>query len=252
MMVKKIKKTDEQEKKPEKAKEEKIKSEKKKLEDYKKTNEEVEKIVEKAKKGEDISKVKDETEPEKKEDNSKKKSPEIKPELEREYIIPLRRKVQKVPRYKRAKKAIKVIREFLAKHMKVEERDLNKIKIDKWLNQEIWFRGIKKPPIKIKVKASKIEGIVKVELIDIPEKVKFDIAREEKLKEEVKKVKKTKVEKPVEEKKTEEEKEEEKEKEGAVVEAGLERQEQQAKEIKHTAKVSPRPEQQFKRKAMKR
>ena len=40
-------------------------------------------------------------------------------ELEREYIVPLKRGSLKVPRYKRAKKAVKTLKEFLAKHMKV-------------------------------------------------------------------------------------------------------------------------------------
>ena len=75
--------------------------------------------------------------------------------LEREYVIPLRNQWKRVPRYKRANKAIKAIKEFLAKHMKVENRDLKKIKVDTYLNEEVWFRGIKKPPAKIKIKAKK-------------------------------------------------------------------------------------------------
>ena len=101
-------------------------------------------------------------------------------ELEREYVIPLKRSVLKAPQYRRAKKAIKTIREFLVKHMRVEERDLRKIKIDRYLNNEIWFRGIKKPANKIKVKAVKKGGIVYVELAEIPEAVKFVIARDKK------------------------------------------------------------------------
>lgn len=100
--------------------------------------------------------------------------------LEREYVIPLRNKWKRVPRYKRANKAIKAIKEFLARHMKIRSRDLKKIKIDKYLNEEIWFRGIKKPPARIKVKAIKEKDIVKVELSEMPEKLKFKKAREEK------------------------------------------------------------------------
>jgi len=111
-----------------------------------------------------------------------KKKEEKKVELEREYIIPLKRKVLNVPRYRRAKKAVRTIKEFLAKHMKVEDRDIRKVKVDIHLNNEIWFRGIKKPANKIKVKAVKKDGIVYVELADVPEVVKFKIAREEKLK----------------------------------------------------------------------
>jgi len=188
-----------------------------------------------------------------KEKKDKKKDKEEKPVLEREYIIPLRRKVWKVPKYKRAKKAIRVIREFLTRHMKVDDRDLKKIKIDKWLNQEIWFRGIKKPPAKIKVKASKFEsGEVKVELVDIPDKVKFDIAREEKKKKAGEKVVKKEVVKPIEEKKTKEEEKEEEEKEEAVVEAGFKKQKEEAGKEKHTSKVKPAKQMQIHRKAMKR
>jgi len=81
--------------------------------------------------------------------------------IEREYIIPLRYKGRAVPRYKKTPKAIKTIKEFLAKHMKIKNRDLKKIKIDKYLNEQMWFRGIKKPPVKIKVKAVKEKGVVK-------------------------------------------------------------------------------------------
>ena len=51
--------------------------------------------------------------------------------IEREYIIPLRARGKAVPRYKKTPKAIKTIKEFLARHMKIKDRDLSKIKIDK-------------------------------------------------------------------------------------------------------------------------
>lgn len=99
--------------------------------------------------------------------------------VEREYTIPLRREWNKVPQYKRAKKAIRAIREFLAQHMKVRDRDLNKIKVDRFLNEEVWFRGIKNPPSKIKVKAVKEGDIVRAELAVLPNALKFKKAREE-------------------------------------------------------------------------
>jgi len=101
-------------------------------------------------------------------------------ELEREYVIPLRKKYQHVVRYKKTPKAVKAVKEFLARHMKIRDRDLKKIKLDKYLNEYLWFRGIKKPPIKVKVKAIKEGNIVRVELLDIPEKLKFKKLREEK------------------------------------------------------------------------
>ncbi len=73
---------------------------------------------------------------------------------ERIYTIPLM-KAKSVPRTKRAKRAIKEIKEFLARHMKVEE-----VKIDSSLNELVWERGIKKIPSKVRVKAVKMEDVV--------------------------------------------------------------------------------------------
>ena len=109
--------------------------------------------------------------------------------VEREYIIPLREKISTVPRYRRTPKAIKVIKEFIAKHMRVVDRDLNKVKIDKWLNQEVWFRGIQNPPDKIKVKAKRDGENVIVTLVDLPDKIKFAKVREDKQKSEADKKK---------------------------------------------------------------
>lgn len=105
---------------------------------------------------------------------------EEKIELTREYVVPLRKEFAKVPRYKKANKAIKALKEFMAKHMKVEDRDIRKVKIDGYLNEQIWHRGIKKPLHKVKVKAVKKNGIVYVELLDMPEVLKFKKQRIEK------------------------------------------------------------------------
>jgi ribosomal protein L31E len=107
---------------------------------------------------------------------------ESKIELERVYTVPLKKGVLKAPQYRRAKKAVRVLREFMVQHMKVRDRDLRKVKLDINLNNEIWFRGIKKPANSIKVKAKKIDGIVYVELAEIPEVVKYKMARMEKRK----------------------------------------------------------------------
>jgi large subunit ribosomal protein L31e len=106
---------------------------------------------------------------------------EIKTEkIEREYIIPLRIKWKRVPRYKKTNRAVKAIKEFLVQHMKIRGRELNKIKIDKFLNEFLWSRGIQNPPTKIKIKAIKEGDIVKVELYEMPEDLKFKKARLEK------------------------------------------------------------------------
>src|SRR3989338_11220989 len=111
---------------------------------------------------------------------AKKKTDGPKIELEREYNVPLRKGWLKVPKYKRANKAVKTLKEFLVRHMKVYDRDLRKIKLDILLNNEIRFRGMKKPPAYIKVKAKKFDnGIVKVELAELPDKIRFQKEREE-------------------------------------------------------------------------
>ena len=116
--------------------------------------------------------------------------------IEREYVIPLRKQVKKVPRYKKANKAVKTIKEFLVRHMQVRDRDLNKVKIDRHLNEMVWFRGIKRPPAKVKVKAVKDDkGIVRVESIQLMEGLKFKKTREEKRESNVKEKKKSLVEK---------------------------------------------------------
>src|SRR4030042_1263229 len=175
-----------------------------------------------------------------------KKDAEPKIVLEREYIIPLRREWLKVPEYKRANKAVKAIREFMIRHMKVYDRDLDKIKIDKILNNEVRFRGMRKPPIKIKVKAKKYDdGIVRVELAEIPPAIKYKIEKERKQKEEATKEKQKKKPEKKEEKKeekvTEEKEEEKKEKKESVVEAGLMQAKQEAKQMGHVAGKQKQP-----------
>lgn len=157
--------------------------------------------------------------------------------LEREYTIPLRKSTNKVPSYKKANKAVKTIKEFLAKHMKVEDRDLDKVKVDKYLNEMIWHRGIKHPPSKIKVKATKENGIVIVEAAEMSTNLKFKKLRAEKVenqsKEVAKKKKSEKVEAP-EEAKTAEEKIEEKEDKKSTIEGEEKIEKALAKEEKHT------------------
>lgn len=178
---------------------------------------------------------------------------------EREYIINLRREILKVPRHKRTPKAIKAIKQFVAKHMRIPDRDLKKVKIDKYLNQEMWFRGIKNPITKVKVKVKRDGDLVKVELVDLPEKVKFELAREKKKIDAATKVKKAK-EKKVEEKKAEEkpketeekEKAEEKEKSESVKETKEKQAEASAKQAKHTQQLPKQPKTQPQRKALKK
>jgi large subunit ribosomal protein L31e len=78
------------------------------------------------------------------------------------YTIPLR-EAKEYPAWKRSNKAIKIIREYLSKHMKVEE---DKIKISAGLNESVWAHGIQKPPNKIRVKAVRSEEGVTAELVE--------------------------------------------------------------------------------------
>ena len=162
--------------------------------------------------------------------------------IEREYIIPLRHRWKIVPRYQRTNKAVKAVKEFLVRHMKIRDRNLDKVKIDKHLNETLWHRGIKNPPSKIKVLAVKEGDIVKVSVVDMPESIKFKKLREEKIKGKAKEI----AEKRKEEKKAEEEvkkpeveekeKKEEEEKKAAIVEAGKEMEKTAAKQMKHQQK----------------
>jgi len=106
--------------------------------------------------------------------------------IEREYVIPLREGFRKKAIYKKTPAAVKTIKSFLVRHMKIRDRDLKKIKVNKYLNEYLWFRGIKKPPAKVKVRAVKEEAgteneKVRVYLKELPEKLNFKQKRENKL-----------------------------------------------------------------------
>jgi large subunit ribosomal protein L31e len=78
-------------------------------------------------------------------------------ELERVYTINLG-KVLLSPNNQRAKRAINMVKEYARRHMKTEE-----IKIEEGVNHQIWKRGIKHPPRKIRVRMTKTdEGFVLV------------------------------------------------------------------------------------------
>jgi len=80
---------------------------------------------------------------------------------ERFYTIPLG-KAWVAPRDKRAPRAIRIIRDFIRRHMKLEagggeeeETEPKRIIISNEVNERIWSRGIQKPPRKIRVRAAK-------------------------------------------------------------------------------------------------
>jgi large subunit ribosomal protein L31e len=95
---------------------------------------------------------------------------------ERIYTVPLR-KAWIVPPNKRAPKAMRLIKAFVTKHMKLEagreeiteeaEEEQRRLLISNDVNERIWRRGIEKPPRKIRIRAAKDkEGNVTVFLAE--------------------------------------------------------------------------------------
>jgi large subunit ribosomal protein L31e len=78
------------------------------------------------------------------------------------YTIPLR-DARNFPKWKKSNRAIKLIQEYLSKHMKVSK---DNIRIDPELNEAIWIHGIQHPPSKIRVKATRSDdGMVNAEVV---------------------------------------------------------------------------------------
>ena len=97
-------------------------------------------------------------------------------EIERIYVIPLKKTGFKSS--KSAPSAVKRVKDYLTRHMKVEEKN---IWIDDSLNSVLWSHGKYSMPSKIRVKAVKFDdGVVEAY---IPE-LEFKKSRRELLKEE--------------------------------------------------------------------
>jgi len=80
---------------------------------------------------------------------------------ERTYTIPLGKAWIKPPN-KRAPKAMRIIRDFVKRHMKLEakregeeEEEPKRLIVSNDVNERVWRRGIEKPPRKIRVRAAK-------------------------------------------------------------------------------------------------
>ena len=122
---------------------------------------------------------------------------------ERIYTIPLRKEFMKAPSYRKTKRALSAVKQFLTRHMKAEE-----VKIGKYLNLELWKNGRQNPPPRIKIKAVKdtvkIKDkdviVVRAELINAPVEVieKKEGKKREKVKEEKPEVMETELEKKIE------------------------------------------------------
>jgi large subunit ribosomal protein L31e len=83
------------------------------------------------------------------EEEAEEEGEEIEVVEERIYTIPFRR-VWATPRGKRTPRALRMLRDFVKRHMKTE-----KVEISNEVNQQLWARGITKPPRQIKVRLVK-------------------------------------------------------------------------------------------------
>lgn len=82
---------------------------------------------------------------------------------EREYVIPLGR-VWLAPWYKRSPKAVRLIREFVSRHLKVEKE---RVRISTELNEKLWGRGVDFSLRRVKVRVERLEdGTVNVKPAD--------------------------------------------------------------------------------------
>ncbi|MEM3783522.1 MAG: 50S ribosomal protein L31e [Candidatus Bathyarchaeia archaeon] len=82
---------------------------------------------------------------------------------ERFYTIPLG-KAWLMPPNKRAPKAMRILRDFVKRHMKLEARKEGeeeeevapkRLIISNEVNERVWSRGVEKPPRKIRIRAAK-------------------------------------------------------------------------------------------------
>jgi large subunit ribosomal protein L31e len=100
-----------------------------------------------------------------KEEEVKPPKAEIEEEIveERFYTIPLG-KAWLMPPNKRAPKAIRIIRDFIKRHMRLEARkegeeeeeaEPKRLIISNEVNEKVWSRGIEKPPRKIRVRVAR-------------------------------------------------------------------------------------------------
>ena len=81
---------------------------------------------------------------------------------ERIYTVPLRKAYWTGSRLRRSNKAVRVLRQFVERHMKPEE-----LLIQPEVNERIWARGIQKPPRRVRIRATKnSDNLVRVYLAE--------------------------------------------------------------------------------------
>jgi large subunit ribosomal protein L31e len=94
---------------------------------------------------------------------------EAKPEEEEEeiideriYTVPLRKAYWTGSRLNRANRSVRILREFVERHMKPEE-----LLVQPEVNEMIWARGIQKPPRRLRIRATKnSDNLVRVYLAE--------------------------------------------------------------------------------------
>ncbi len=81
---------------------------------------------------------------------------------ERIYTVPLRKAYWTGSRLRRSNRAVRILRQFVERHMKPED-----IVIQPEVNDRIWSRGIQKPPRRIRIRATKnTDDLVRVYLAE--------------------------------------------------------------------------------------
>ncbi len=73
-------------------------------------------------------------------------------------VVPIAKIKKRVPRWKRAPRAARFLREWVARHAKAE-----KVVVDPAVNEKLWERGIEKPPsrIRVRVRVEEEDGVRK-------------------------------------------------------------------------------------------
>lgn len=82
-------------------------------------------------------------------ETEEKEKEEIEIVEERMYNLPFRR-VWATPRGKRTPRALRMLREYVGRHMKVEN-----VVISNEINEQIWEKGIGKPPRNLRIRVVK-------------------------------------------------------------------------------------------------
>jgi large subunit ribosomal protein L31e len=142
------------------------------------TVDEIEELLAEEEPAEEAVEAEEEVAPEEEEKakprREKKKEEEEEFVEERIYTIPLGKAWVRPPK-KRAPRAMRIIKDFVTKHMKMdmraeeeeEEKEMPQLLITNDVNEKVWSRSIEKPPRKIRVRVAKDnEGNVTVFLAE--------------------------------------------------------------------------------------